>query len=150
MKLELYSKYTRKELHEIFSDGTNFRERAGIWGISGVVKPKGTESKYLFFCNINNTNDKVQFIGKKGLFRWKSQPEMTPEDDNFKALIDAGSSPSGIMLFAREMSGQKYFYLGDLELKSYDSNTMRPVLVNWEIKPWPLPKNLMESFVSGT
>lgn len=54
LKSELikYNKYSREEIHDIFSPDTKFTAQAGTWGLQGIIKVQGTQHDYIFFCNI--------------------------------------------------------------------------------------------------
>ena len=148
---KLYEKYSRRDVHAVFSDGTRYAEGGGVWGRSGVIKPKGYGNAYILFCLIKPrlVARSAQFIGANGYFRWISQPSMSPESQKFQSLVQAGKGESPVLLFAKAAAGPLYSYIGRLEYVSYDKATSKPVYVEWKIRPWPMPKAEMDVFVAG-
>ena len=43
-----YEKYSRKDIHDIFSPSTKFIQGAGSWGLQGIIRVPGTEHDYIF------------------------------------------------------------------------------------------------------
>ena len=147
---KLYGKYSRKDVHAIFSDGTRYAEGGGIWGRSGVIKPKVDGNAYVLFCVIKPRPDAgfAQFIGADGHFHWISQLSMSPESQKFQSLTKAGKGESSVLLFAKAAAGPLFSYLGRLEYFSHDKTTSKPVYVEWNISPWPMPETEMDVFVA--
>ena len=50
--LELRNKYTRKEIHSIFSPDTEFSPGAGSWGLHGIIKIPGRDGDWVFMVTI--------------------------------------------------------------------------------------------------
>lgn len=146
---KLYKKYSRKEVHAIFADGTRYAEGGGVWGRAGVVEPKASDGIFVLFCVVKSRMAvaSAQFIEPNGKFHWVSQPSMDPHHPKFIKLIAAGKAESAVLLFAKPSSGPLYSYLGTLSYVSHDSLSSKPVLVEWKITPWPLPALEADTFI---
>ena len=47
-QLVRYEKYSRRDVHDIFSPDTKFTPQAGSWGMQGIVRVPGTQHDYIF------------------------------------------------------------------------------------------------------
>ena len=47
-ELKLFHEYTRRQVHDIFSPNSSFKEQTGAWGISGIVRIDKSNN-YVFF-----------------------------------------------------------------------------------------------------
>ena len=76
--LKKYNRYSRKQIHDIFSPDTNFTPGAGYWGISGIIKVPGTERDYIFLVTYGQKQANHAFdeeINEEGILTWQSQPQ---------------------------------------------------------------------------
>ncbi len=145
----LYKKYSREEVHRIFDDGTKYVTGGGIWGRSGVIRPKFKDDTYLLFCLVKPvlSGTRIQYIETNGEFHWLSQPSMYPGEKKLTSLINASKVDSKVLLFAKPEAGPNYTYLGKLSYVSIDENSAKPTVITWKIKPWPAPSAINEQFV---
>lgn len=44
-----YEKYSRKDIHDVFSPDTEFTPQAGSWGLHGIIRVPGTKHDYIFW-----------------------------------------------------------------------------------------------------
>ena len=147
---QLYRKYSRKDVHAIFADGTRYAEGGGVWGRAGVVSPKNGNNVFVLFCLVKNGTRKpeAQYVEPAGKFHWVSQPSMDPHNPKLMRIMDAGRGESTVLLFAKPSPGPLYTYLGKLLYVSHDEGSSKPVLVEWQIAPWPLPRAEADSFIT--
>lgn len=145
---KLYKEYSRENVHEVFHDGTKYVTGGGIWGRSGVVKPKLDEDVFVLFCVIKpkQSSIPVQYIEPDGKFHWLSQPSMYPGEKKLKSLIAGSTGNSSVLLFAKNRPGPTYAFLGKLTFLEVDENSIKPTVVTWKINPWPMPISLLERF----
>ncbi len=144
----LYKEYSRKDVHQVFGDGTKYVDGAGIWGEYGVIKPKIGEEVYILFCLIKpeTSGMHLQYIELDGKFHWLSQPSMYPGEKKLEGLITASKGNSMVLLFAKPRSGPTYAYIGKLSFLTVDEGSIRPTIVTWKIQPWPMPEDQMAKF----
>jgi hypothetical protein len=147
--LQLYRKYSRKDMHAIFADGTRYAEDGGVLGRAGVVSPKNGDGVFVLFRLVTNKTQKLeaQYIGPEGKFHWVSQPSMDSHNPKLISIMDAGRGESTVLLFAKPSPGPLYTYLGRFLYVSHDAESSKPVLVEWQIAPCPLPEAEADSFL---
>ena len=138
-KLERYERYSRKDIHDIFSPNTNFTPGAGLWGISGIIQVPNTVSDYIFIVTYGRSQSGHEFdegIDENGILRWQSQPGQTLDDRKIQNFINHDYNSSNIYLFLREKKTIDYSYLGKLAYVSHDNERERPVYFKWQILDW--------------
>jgi len=137
--LEKYNRYSRKQIHDIFSPNTNFTPGAGYWGISGIIKVPGTLRDYIFLVTYGQKQANHAFdegIDEEGILTWQSQPQQkltTPQIINF---INHDYTTDNIYLFLRENEKSDYTYLGLLAYVDHDNQREKPVYFRWQILDW--------------
>ena len=145
---KLYSEYSREEVHQAFDDGTRYVTGGGIWGRSGVIKPKLKDDIFVLFCLIKplSSSMRIQYIEPNGKFHWLSQPSMYPGGKKLNNIISVAKEDSKVLLFAKPIAGPKYAYLGRLSYVTTDDKLLKPTIVTWKITPWPMPPEIKNKF----
>jgi len=138
-ELVRYNKYSREEIHDIFSPNSNFKAGAGHWGISGIIKVPDTEKDYIFLVTYGQKQAEHKFyesINEDGILTWQSQPSQTLNNPQIKNFINHNDVINNIYLFLRTDSKSKYAYLGFLSYVSHDNEREKPVYFKWKILDW--------------
>jgi len=141
--LELWSEYSREEVHSIFSPDTDFVPQAGTWGIQGMVRVPDRKNDWVFFVTFGKEQGEHTFdesITEDGVLSWQSQPRYELDSDVIKALINHDESVGNIHLFLRTNKSSKYGYFGKLKYLTHDTEREKPVYFQWQILNWP-PSN---------
>ena len=125
------------------------RKTEGFWAGRGVVSPKNGDGVFVLFRLVTNKTQKLeaQYIGPEGKFHWVSQPSMDSHNPKLISIMDAGRGESTVLLFAKPSPGPLYTYLGRFLYVSHDAESSKPVLVEWQIAPCPLPEAEADSFL---
>lgn len=132
-------RYSREEIHDIFSPDTVFTKGSGYWGISGIIKVPRTKRDYIFLVTYGREQSKHKFnegIDKNGILTWQSQPKQTLNDPQIQDFINHNHFTDNIYLFLRNNTKEKYKYIGLLAYKSHDPNREQPVWFKWKIIDW--------------
>ena len=140
-----FNKYSRKEIHDIFSPNTSFTPGAGLWGLWGIVKIPDTVSDYIFYVTYGHSESGHDFdesIDENGILTWQSQPRQTLADDKIIDLITHDYTKSNIYLFLRTSNKEDYTYLGNLAYVSHDNTREKPVYFKWQILDWDPSKQI--------
>ena len=146
--LELWSEYSREEVHSIFSPDTDFVPQAGTWGIQGMVRVPDRENDWVFFVTFGKEQGEHTFdesITEDGVLSWQSQPRYELDSDVIKALISHDERVSNIHLFLRTNKSSKYAYFGKLGYLTHDTERERPVYFQWQIMDWPPSNEFLEN-----
>ena len=146
--LELRNKYTRKEIHSIFSPATKFTPGAGYWGIQGMIKVPAREGDWVFIVTIGQHQGDHFFdesITEDGVLSWQSQPRLNLSSDTIKSLINHDDRINNIHLFFREKKDEPYRYLGRLGYLTHDSERENPVYFQWQILDWESEESFIET-----
>ena len=145
--LELWTEYSREEVHSIFSPDTEFVPQAGTWGIQGMVRVPDRENDWVFFVTFGKEQGEHTFdesITEDGVLSWQSQPRYELNSDVIKELIEHDERISNIHLFLRTNKLNKYGYFGRLKYLTHDAERERPVYFQWQVLDWPLPISFLE------
>jgi hypothetical protein len=134
--LELYSDYTRKEIHDFFEPDKPFVERSGRWGRFGIVELIDRKQGFVFFVTIKNNIKFDEGISKNGVLTWQSQHRHHLKSRIIEKFINHDYSKDNIFLFLKSRSDRGYFYLGKLAYLSHDPERERPVHFKWQILDW--------------
>ena len=89
-KLELYKRYNREEIHDIFSPHTKFTPQSGTWGLHGLVRIENSND-FVFIVTLGTIQSGHTFdegFTEDGVFRWQSQPRNTFKTPNIIKLIN--------------------------------------------------------------
>lgn len=139
VELKKYNKYSRKEIHDIFSPETKFIQGAGYWGISGIIKIPGTLNDFIFLVTYGQKQAEHAFeegIDENGILTWQSQPSQGLRTPQIIELIKHDYTKQNIYLFLREDKKSDYTYLGLLAYVDHDNERERPVYFKWQILDW--------------
>jgi len=146
--LELWSEYSREEVHSIFSPDTDFVPQAGTWGIQGMVRVPHRENDWIFFVTFGKEQGEHTFdesITEDGVLSWQSQPRYELNSDVIKALIEHDERVSNIHLFLRVNKSSKYAYFGKLGYLTHDTEREKPVYFQWQVMDWPPSNEFLEN-----
>lgn len=142
-ELVRFEKYSRKEIHDIFSPDTNFTRGSGYWGISGIIKVPNTLHDYIFLVTYGQKQAEHEFdedIDKNGILTWQSQPSQTLHTPQILELIKHDYTTDNIYLFLRSSKKTDYAYMGLLAYVEHDNQREKPVYFKWQILDWNLWK----------
>ena len=144
--LELWSEYTREEIHSIFSPDTKFTPQAGTWGLQGIVAVPNRPGDWVFFVTYGNKQGEhsfEEFITNEGVLSWQSQPQMDFKSPTIQSLINHDERINNIYLFLRSHKKSPYGYFGRLGYLTHDSERERPVYFQWQMLDWEPPKEFI-------
>lgn len=133
-----YNKYSRRDVHEIFSPNTEFK-RGSDWGRSGIIKIPGTLHDYIFLVTYGQKQSDHAFeekIDEEGILTWQSQPKQKLSTPQIKTFIDHDYTKDNIHLFLRENDKIDYTYLGLLAYVDHDNEREKSVYFKWQILDW--------------
>lgn len=134
-----YNKYSRREIHDIFSPNSKFVRGSGYWGISGIIKVPETKRDYIFLVTYGQKQASHEFeenIDENGILTWQSQPSQSLKDPQIQDFINHDDSIDNIYLFLRTDKKSDYTYLGLLSYVSHDNQREKPVYFKWQIIDW--------------
>lgn len=149
-KLKLYEKYSREEIHSIFSPETIFTPQAGTWGLHGIVRISNSKD-FVFMVTAGTVVGEHEFdegFTEDGVFRWQSQPKNTLKTQMIIDLINHDEVSNNVYLFYRKNKSDEYCYLGLLKYLNHDEDSggdMEPVNFNWQLINWPIEKDTLEN-----
>lgn len=139
LKLERYKKYSRKDIHDIFSPNTNFTSGTGYWGLQGILKVPNSEHDYIFLVTYGREQAGHKFnenIDENGILTWQSQPQQKLNSPIILDLINHNYKTDNIYLFLRENAKDNYTYMGLLAYIDHDNQREQPVYFRWQILNW--------------
>lgn len=138
-KLTRYKKYSRKDIHDIFSPNTKFTPQSGTWGLHGIIKIPGTMHDYIFLVTYGKKQAGHKFeenIDENGILTWQSQPSQTLNESRIVDFINHDYLKNNIYLFLRQSEKEDYRYMGLLAYVEHDNQRERPVYFKWQILDW--------------
>lgn len=143
--LELYQRYTREEVHNIFEPRTKFTPQSGTWGLQGIITLKETQD-YIFFVTLGSSQSGHHFdeaITWNGVLSWQSQPSQSLRSPMIHKFIHHNELEHNIyLLFRSSRQEKRYFYLGNLAYLSHDNSRENPVYFKWQILNWNPPEQI--------
>lgn len=145
--LELWSEYSRQQIHSIFSPDTTFTPQAGTWGLHGMVRVPDRPGDWVFLVSLGNQQGEHLFdesITEDGVLSWQSQPRLDLLSDVIKSLINHDDRVNNIYLFLRANKGNDYGYFGRLGYLTHDTERENPVYFQWQILDWPAPAEFIK------
>lgn len=145
--LELWSEYSREQIHSIFSPDTTFTPQAGTWGLHGMVRVPDRPGDWVFLVSLGNQQGEHLFdesITEDGVLSWQSQPRLDLSSDVIKSLITHDDRVNNIYLFLRASRSNDYGYFGRLGYLTHDTERENPVYFQWQILDWPAPAEFIE------
>jgi len=146
--LELWSKYSREQIHSIFSPGTIFTPQAGTWGLHGMIRVPDRPGDWVFIVSLGNQQGDHLFdesITEDGVLSWQSQPRLDLSSGVIKSLINHDDRVNNIHLFLRANKGNDYGYFGRLGYLTHDTERENPVYFQWQILDWPAPAEFIDN-----
>ena len=90
-ELVRYEKYSRKDIHDVFSPDTNFTPQTGSWGLHGIIRVPGTQHDYIFLVTYGKKQSGHEFdenIDENGILTWQSQPSQTLNESRIIDFIN--------------------------------------------------------------
>lgn len=138
-KLIRYNKYSRKDIHDIFSPDADFTSGSGYWGISGIIKVPNTLHDYIFLVTYGQKQAEHEFdedIDENGILTWQSQPKQDLNTPQIIDFINHDYTTDNIYLFLRTDKKSDYTYLGLLAYVDHDNQREKPVYFKWQILDW--------------
>lgn len=141
-----YEKYSRKDIHDVFSPDTEFTPQAGSWGLHGIIRVPGTKHDYIFLVTYGKKQSEHEFdenIDENGILTWQSQPSQTLDDARIIDFINHDYLKNNIYLFLRTSEKENYTYMGLLAYVDHDNQREKPVYFKWQILDWN-NENLIE------
>ena len=120
--LKLSSKYTRREVHSIFSPETKFTPQAGSWGLHGIIPVPDRERDYVFFVTFGKQEGDFLFdesVSDDGVLTWQSQPKQKLTTPNIQNFISHDELLNNIYLFLRTGKGKPYQFMGRLKYLTF-------------------------------
>lgn len=137
--LTLNDKYTREEIHDIFSPETLFTPGAGTWGMQGVIPVPYRSGDWVFIVSYGRSQSEHKFdegITEDGVLTWQSQPSQHLNDPRVLEWISHDENINTIHLFLRESLRGPYTYFGRLKYLTHDVTRSRPVYFQWGLLDW--------------
>lgn len=134
-----YEKYSRKDIHDIFSPDTGFKKGTGYWGISGIIKIPRTAHDYIFLVTYGRKQGEHEFdedIDENGILTWQSQPSQSLDTPQIIEFINHDYKNNNIYLFLRTDKKSDYTYMGLLAYVDHDNQREKPVYFKWQILDW--------------
>ena len=138
-KLVRYEKYSRKDIHDVFSPDTNFIPQTGSWGQHGIIRVPGTQHDYIFVVTYGKKQSGHKFdenIDENGILTWQSQPSQTLNESRIIDFINHDYLKNNIYLFLRTSDKEYYTYMGLLAYVDHDNEREKPVYFKWQILDW--------------
>lgn len=137
IQLVLYQKYSRKEVHSLFSPDTIYIPQRGSWGLHNVMGLHNRPGDYVFFTTQEyGSGEPDEGITEEGVFIWKSNAGQTLNDPQIRKFIDHDELINSIYLFYRQKMHGRYTYLGRLKYLRHDMSRQKPVYIQWQILDW--------------
>jgi len=145
--LELWSEYSREEIHSIFSPDTKFTPQAGTWGMHGIIPIPNRNGDWVFIVTYGNKQGEHtfdEFITTEGVLSWQSQPRMDFQSEAIKSFINHDDRVNNIYLFLRSNERNTYGYFGRLRYLTHDAERQKPVYFQWQILDWEPPAEFIK------
>lgn len=136
LKLNLYSDYTREQIHDILAPQIQFTPSTGQWGLQGIVPIHGREGDFVFFVTFGQSQGDHEFdedITGDGVLSWQSQPRQSLNSPVIQRMIAHDDLVNSIYLLLRTNRRKDYTYLGRLRYADHDQDSGNPVYFRWEI-----------------
>ncbi|CAO4173245.1 Protein NO VEIN C-terminal domain-containing protein [Methylorubrum aminovorans] len=151
MPLDLYSDYSRRQVHDHFDPGSPFTPGTGTWGIHGIVRVHQRPGDFALFVTFGKREGNHWFdesINDEGILRWQSEPRQDLNSPKIVQLIRHDNRQNTVHLFLRTASMRDgvacpFTYLGPLKYAGHDRDRAEPAHVAWELLAWPIPANVL-------
>ena len=138
-KLVRFEKYSREDIHDIFSPNTKFVPNTGTWGLQGIIRVPETKSDYIFIVTYKSKQSLKELdenIDENGILTWRSQKRQKLNSPMIKDFINHDYLKNNIYLFHRTSEKEDYEYMGLLAYVEHDNQRERPVYFKWQILDW--------------
>jgi hypothetical protein len=148
-KLKLLDKYSREQIHNIFSPGTKFTRGVG-WGASGILSVPNKEDDFVFISS-NKGNSYNDYISSSGVLSWSTQDRQHPKTKQVIKFIKHDSYTNKIHFFFRFKDNEKYTYYGLLGYLWHNEYSENPTKFEWRLLDWENIKDKINTsnFKSG-
>jgi hypothetical protein len=146
--LNLYERYSRKEVRDAFDPNANFTPGAGAWGLHGVINISSKFEHFVFFVTYGREQSGHVFnegIDETGILSWQSQPSQHLQERRVQHWITQNKNGCKISLFVRNDKASQYIYLGELSYLTHDTNKEKPVWFKFQILNWRYLEQLQPS-----
>ena len=138
-KLVRFEKYSREDIHDIFSPNTKFVPNTGTWGLQGIIRVPETKSDYIFIVTYKSKQSLKELdenIDENGILTWRSQKRQKLNSPMIKDFINHDYLKNNFYLFLRTSEKEDYEYMGLLAYVEHDNQRERPVYFKWQILDW--------------
>lgn len=137
--LKRFQQYSRKDIHDLFDQHSDFTPGSGTWGLQGIVRVPNRLRDYVFLVTFNTDLGHYAFdesVSQSGILTWQSQPKQKLNSPMIQDFIAHDSTRNNIYLFLRTSKKHNYSYLGKLAYLSHDELKEQPVYFKWQIIDW--------------
>ena len=137
--LELSSRYSREDIHRVFSPDTIFTPQSGTWGLHGIVPVPHRGNDYVFIVTYGQKQGEHEFderITEDGVLTWQSQPSQNFNNKHIQNFINHNELINNIYLFLRTKKGIEYQYMGRLKYLNHNPTKVKPVYFEWQLLDW--------------
>lgn len=143
--LSLYTEYSRKEVHDIFAPSSPFYPQVGQWGMNGVVRISKENDDFVFFVRLDRSSKyaRGQELTEDGTFKWLAPEQQDLKSPLIQTLIKHAHLKNKIYLFLKTQTSNGFLYMGNLEYRAHDPESMHPIEFKWKLLNWPPPKEIM-------
>jgi hypothetical protein len=89
-RLELYTDYSRQDVHDIFAPDAPFTKGAGLWGMQGIVRLEDRPGDFVFFVTFGRRQGDHEFdesVTLDGVLTWQSQPHQALDDETIGQFV---------------------------------------------------------------
>jgi hypothetical protein len=137
--LQRFQQYSRKDIHGLFDQHSDFTPGSGTWGLQGIVRVPNRLRDYVFLVTFDTDLGHHAFdesVSQSGILTWQSQPKQKLNSRAIQDFITHDSARNNIYLFLRTSKKHNYSYLGKLAYLSHDDRREQPVYFKWQIVDW--------------
>lgn len=136
--LKLYNQYDRREVHDALSPDTPFYEKAGQWGMNGVVRLSKESNHFVFFVKLDGSSyySTFQSISEEGVLTWLPPQNQSPDSPLIKTLASHDYWKNSIHLLVKTKKTLKFLYLGLLKYNGHDVMPGGQIKFEWKILDW--------------
>lgn len=150
--LKLNQQYSRQDVQRLFEKDYNFQASRGTWGLQGVVRVPNRPNDWVFFVSYGQSQSGHDFdegITPEGVLTWQSQPSQGLQDARVRQWISQSLGVDRIYLFLRPNKKSNYYYLGNLNYITHDTEREKPVWFQFQIQEFSPPSELYEVIKGG-
>ena len=142
---ERFSKYTRKEIHDMLDPDSAFYYYCGKWGLNGVISVGQNKKDFVFLVRIGKASayhGKSQRLTEDGTVFWSAPYSASRSSTLLKKLLAHDHSRNSVFLFVcrdgeTDGAGDRvYSYIGTLKDPVATDGEELPVTVKWKVENW--------------